>query len=74
MRILIAAIILAFSVTTADAWVRGPGVGVGRPGVRGFSGIGGPGRGVGSIGRPGYGVGYPGRPTPFRPYVGRVYR
>ena len=75
MKVLIAAIILAFSfTTTADAWVGvGPGrrgVGVGRPGAYG---VGGYGR-VGGPGRVGYGVGYPGRPTPFRPFVGRVYR
>ena len=69
-RILIAitsAALLAATSIPADAWVRGPGVGVGRPGVRGVGG-------VGRVGRVGVGPGYAGRPTPFRPAVGRVYR
>ncbi|MCC3246472.1 hypothetical protein LG047_14290 [Methylocystis sp. WRRC1] len=62
-----ALVLLAATSIPADAWVRGPGVGVGRPGARGFGGVGGP-------GRVGVGPGLPGRPTPYRPYVGRVYR
>jgi hypothetical protein len=60
-----AAALLAMANSTANAWVAGPGVGVGRPGVRGFGGVGGP-------GRVGLGVGRPGRPTPYRPFTGRV--
>ncbi len=60
-------VMLAGTSIPADAWVRGPGVGVGRPGVRGVGG-------VGRVGRVGVGPGYAGRPTPLRPGVGRVYR
>lgn len=59
--------VLSATTIPADAYLGAfrPGVGVGRPGVRGFGGVGGP-------GRVGLGVGRPGRPTPLRPFVGRV--
>lgn len=62
----LAASLLFAATIPAEAYVGlyRPGVGVGRPGVRGLGGVGG-------VGRPGVGVGLPGRPTPLRPWAGR---